>query len=55
MDADNPMTNEEAAMESMMRDDVMMTKMMMRAKNLSMVEMAVADVMEVMKVDRRLP
>jgi hypothetical protein len=46
-DADNPMTKEEAATEAVAgNDNVMMSKMMMWAKNVLMVEIfAVAEVM----------
>ena len=48
-DADNPMTKEEAAMEAVAgNDNLMMSKMMMWAKNLLMVEtFAVAEMMRV--------
>ena len=50
MDADKPMTNEQP-MESMTGNDVMMTKLTMGGKNVFMVEMSVAEVMELMRLD----
>jgi hypothetical protein len=49
-DADNPMTKKEAAAEAVAgNDNVMMSKMMMWAKNLLMVE--IFPVAEVMRVE----